>query len=67
MATYTITLNENAKNSKAILTYLQQSGIRIQKVETQRKTGLEKALEDIEAGRVYEAKDVDDLITQLNA
>lgn len=30
-----------------------------------RKTGLDKALEDVEAGRVYKAKDVDDLFTQI--
>lgn len=30
-----------------------------------RKTGLDRALEDVEAGRVYKAKDVDDLFTQI--
>jgi len=31
---------------------------------TQRKSAFEKSLDDIEAGRVYEAKDVDDLFKQ---
>lgn len=35
------------------------------KVKTRRKSGLEKALEDVAAGRVYEAKSFDDLIEQL--
>jgi len=33
-------------------------------VKKQKKSSFEKALEDIEAGRVYEAKDVDDLFEQ---
>ena len=32
-----------------------------------RKSGLQKAMEDVRAGRVYEAKDVDDLLAQLDA
>lgn len=35
------------------------------KLRTRRKSGLEKALEDVASGRVYEAKDIDDLIEQL--
>ena len=32
-----------------------------------RKSGLQQAIEDVEAGRVYEAKSVEDLMEQLNA
>ena len=35
------------------------------KVKKHRKSGLEKALEDVAAGRVYEAKSFEDLIEQL--
>lgn len=35
------------------------------KMKTRRKSGLEKALEDEAAGRVYEAKSFEDLIEQL--
>ena len=35
------------------------------KVKVHRKSGLEKALEDEAAGRVYEAKSFEDLIEQL--
>ena len=34
-------------------------------VEPAPKPGLDKALEDVEAGRVYKAKDVDDLFKQI--
>ncbi len=36
------------------------------KMSRQRKSGLDKALEDVKAGRVYEAKSYDDLMAQLN-
>lgn len=31
------------------------------------KTGLEEALEDVKAGRVFHAENVDDLFRQLNS
>lgn len=34
-------------------------------LKRQRKSGIEKALEDVKAGRVYEAKSVEDLFEQL--
>lgn len=36
-------------------------------VKKPRKSGLQQALEDVEAGRVYEAKNVEDLMTQLES
>lgn len=35
------------------------------KMKTRRKSGLEKALEDVAAGHVYEATSFEDLIEQL--
>lgn len=32
-----------------------------------RKTGLDEAIEDVKAGRVYHAESVDDLFNQLNS
>ena len=37
------------------------------KISRPRKSGLQKAMEDVCAGRVYEAKNVDDLLAQLEA
>ena len=34
-------------------------------IKRQRKSGNEKALDDVKAGRVYEAKSVEDLFEQL--
>jgi len=36
-------------------------------IKRQRKSGIQEALEDVEAGRVYEAENVEDLMAQLNA
>lgn len=47
---------------KKILSNL--DGVKVRKNTTRRKTGIELALEDVEAGRVFTAKDADDLIKQ---
>lgn len=36
-------------------------------MKRQRKSGIQQALEDVEAGRVYKAKSIEDLMAQLNA
>ena len=36
-------------------------------IKRQRKSGIQEALENVEAGRVYEAENVEDLMAQLNA
>ena len=36
-------------------------------IKRERKSGIQQALDDVEAGRVHEAKNVDDLMEQLNA
>lgn len=41
--------------------------VTISKTKSKRKTGLDEALDDVAAGRVYHAKDVDDLFRQLNS
>ncbi|MDO5342757.1 MAG: response regulator [Bacteroidia bacterium] len=47
---------------KKILSNL--DGVKVRKNTSRRKTGIELALEDVEAGRVFTAKDADDLIRQ---
>ena len=37
------------------------------KLKCQAKTGMDRAIEDIKKGRVYEAKSVEDLINQCKA
>ena len=36
-------------------------------IHRQRKSGLERAIEDVRAGRVYQADSIEDLMAQLNA
>ena len=36
-------------------------------MKRQRKSGIQQALDDVEAGRVYEANSVEDLMSQLNS
>lgn len=47
---------------KKILSNL--DGVKVRNNTRRKKTGFELALEDVEAGRVYSAKDADDLIRQ---
>ena len=49
---------------RLISTLSQKMGWTIHKT---RKSGLQKAMEDVRAGRVYEAANVDDLMAQLEA
>ena len=43
------------------------NGVSIVKQKKKRKTGLDEAIEDVKAGRVYKARSVEDLMAQLNA
>jgi hypothetical protein len=36
-------------------------------IKKTRKSGIQQALDDVEAGHVYEAKSIDDLMAQLDA
>ena len=55
---------------KSILPHLKKilnaiDGVSIAKPTRKRKTGLDEAYEDIQAGRVHTAKNVDDLFKQI--
>ena len=63
----TISLKYDTRNSIAQKTidYILSLGV-FEKTETsKRKSGIEEAMEDIELGRVYKAKDVEDLFKKL--
>ena len=59
-----VTLSIPSSDYKFISTMSRKMGWTIQRT---RKTGLERAMDDVRAGRVYKAKDVDDLMAQLDA
>ena len=56
-----MTLLRNIKNAISLIRGVKN--VQMPKAR-RRKTGLDAALEDIKAGRVYHAKDVDDLFKQ---
>lgn len=56
-----MTLLRNIKNAISLIRGVKT--VQMPKAR-RRKTGLDAALEDIKAGRVYHAKDVDDLFKQ---
>ena len=65
----TITLQfENISIKNRLLKVIElMNGVSVvkSKPQTRTKNGLDKALEDVEAGRIYKAKDVDDLFKQI--
>ena len=55
---------KNASIKKRLLKVIElMNGVTV--VDSAPRSGLDKALEDVEAGRVYKAKDVDDLFKQI--
>ncbi|MDE6337952.1 MAG: hypothetical protein K2L34_15415 [Muribaculaceae bacterium] len=62
--TLTITDPKEASLIKKLLAKF--DSVTISKPVRGRKTGLDEALEDVKAGRVYHAESVDDLFNQLN-
>lgn len=65
MATYTVTINERTKAGRQLLNYLLGLGLIKDKVTERKKTGIEEAEDDINAGRVYTATSAADLFNQL--
>ena len=63
--TLTITNPQDASLIKKLLAKF--DSVVISNPKKKRKTGLDKALEDVAEGRVYHASDVDDLFKQLNS
>jgi len=65
MATITLEYNPRTKGAVDFLNRIRESGMFTIKTPLKRKSGMEESMEDIEMGRVYEAKDVEDLFRQL--
>ncbi len=63
--TLTITDPKEASLIKKLLAKF--DSVTISRPPRKRKTGLDEAIEDVKAGRVFHAKDVDDLFRQLNS
>ncbi len=65
----TITLEYDARNAtlKKALDFVVSIGAKVVPQPKTKKCGLDEALEDIKAGRVYSAKSVDDMMKQILA
>ena len=62
MATYTITINERTNSGKKLMDYLKSlEGVKIEKAHVH-NSALDEAMDDVESGRIYKAKNADDLI-----
>ena len=64
MATYTIKINERTKEGKRLAAMLGKSKAVTMFSHGKKYPGLEEALDDVREGRVFEAKNADDLIKQ---
>lgn len=62
MTTYTIIINERTNSGKKLMEYLKSiEGIKVEKAKT-KNLALDEAIDDIKNGRIYKAKNADDLI-----
>ncbi len=68
MTTYSVTLNERSAFGKSVALYLRSLealGVMIEKLSAVRRGSYYRSQEDIRAGRVYEAKDAQDMLKQI--
>ena len=65
METITLEYNPHTKGTLDFLNRIRESGFFTIKTPRRKKSGMEESMEDIEKGRVYKAKNVDDLFRQL--
>jgi hypothetical protein len=65
MATIILEYNPRVKGAVDLLNRIKESGFFTNKTKIKRKSGIEESMKDIEMGRVYKAKDVEDLFKQL--
>jgi cell division protein FtsX len=63
MATYTITINERTNNGKKLMDYIKSiDGVKVMRAKSN-NSALDEAIDDIKTGRVYKAKNAEDLIS----
>jgi len=65
MATITLEYNPQTNGALEFVNRIKESGYFTIKTPSERKSGIEEAMEDIKTGKVYKAKNVDDLFKQL--
>ena len=65
MATYTITVNERTNGGKALMAYLRELGVLVDKRTTTKKSSYARSQEDIQKGRVESFESADDMFQSL--
>ena len=65
MASYAIQINERTNAGQSLLHYLESLGVVLEQLKPVRKSGLDKALDDVKAGRVNTYDSVDDMFEKL--
>ncbi|MDR0793615.1 MAG: hypothetical protein LBE82_09935 [Chitinophagaceae bacterium] len=66
MTTITIKIDDNTLSGKRFLGFLETLGF-VSIVSNNKKTGIDKALEDVVKGRIHKAKSTKDLMKKNNA
>lgn len=67
MTQITLTITDPQESTLIRKLLAKFNSVTISKTRKKRRTGLYEALDDVAAGRVFHAKDVDDLFSQLNS
>ena len=65
MATITLEYNPQTKGTLEFVNRIRESGFFTIKTHSKRQRGIDEAMEDIKMGKVYKAKNVEDLFNQL--
>ena len=65
MATITLEYNPQTQGALEFVNRIRESGFFTIKIPSKRQSGIAEAMEDIKMGKVYKAKNVEDLFKQL--
>jgi len=65
MATYAITLNENTRSGKALMSYLQELGILVEKLTPSKRSSYVRFQADKRAGRIEKFDSSEDMFQSL--
>ena len=65
MATYTITVNERTQGGRALMAYLKELGVLVEKQMSNKKSSYTRSKEDIRKGRIESFDSAEDMFKSL--
>ena len=65
MATYTITVNERTPGGRALMAYLKELGVLVEKQMSNKKSSYTRSKEDIRKGRIESFDSAEDMFKSL--